>query len=87
MRIYCKENAREARPSKGPSDSVAVYKCFPFGRPNNRDIHAHKFLRIEDAAKFLIDNPRSGIRVAAIGTRKGERTAILSETIVIQRDA
>jgi hypothetical protein len=42
-------------------------------------MHAHSFENIEDAARFLIDNPGSGIRM-------NPGTAIISENIVIARD-
>ena len=87
MKIYCKKSGRQALPTQGPADSLPVYKCFLSGRSSNEDTNATKFVHIEDAAKFLIDNPKSGIRVAATGTGTGEKTAILSSTIVIDRDA
>jgi hypothetical protein len=87
VKIYCKDTGRQAQTIHGPNDSLPVYKCFLPGRPSNEDAHAHKFTRIEDAALFLISHPGSGIRVGATGQSKGEKTAILSKTIIIERDA
>lgn len=84
MRIYCKKTGRHATPIQGPADSTAVYKCFPANRPSNEDKYAEKFLRIEDAAIYLIQNPGAGIRVAATGTGTGEKTAILNSTLAIE---
>ncbi|MET3789897.1 hypothetical protein [Aquamicrobium terrae] len=82
MKIFCKKTGRSAELIQGPLDPVPVFKCFKKGRPSNSDAYAHKFERIEDAAKFLIDNPGSGIRVAAMGRGKGN--AILNQTIIIE---
>ena len=55
------------------------YDCYLPNRPSNEKKHAHSFERIEDAARFLIENDGSGIRM-------NPGTAIISEHIVIARD-
>ena len=84
MRIYHGPSAREATPIQGPNDPVPVYKCFLPGSKKNLDSNARKFERIEDAALFLKSHSGAGIRVAAVGTKTGQRTAIINADLVIE---
>ena len=85
MRVYCIESKREARPVKGRNDASPVYKCWRHGG-GNLDRNSIKFRTIEEAAQFLRTNTGGGIRVAANGDRKGQKTAILHNNLVIEYD-
>lgn len=86
MKILHKVSGREARSIKGINDPHPVFKCFPSGSKKNLDINAVKFKKIEEAAEWLRKNTKGGIRVASVGTQKGQRTAILNSGLIILHD-
>ena len=86
MRIFCSVSGREAKPVKGKNDATPVYKCFPPGGKKNLDINAKKFARVEEAANYLRSTSGGGIRVASIGTAKGQATAILNKNLIIEHN-
>jgi hypothetical protein len=61
-----------------------VFKCFPPGGKKNLDVNALKFRSIEEAAEYLRATPGGGIRVASIGTEKGQRSAIINTNLIIE---
>lgn len=83
MKIYHEPSGREARPIQGKNDKVPVYKCF-HQAGGNKDVDAVKFVLIDDAAKFLLSNSGSVIRVAACGVGKGQQTAIIRKQLKIE---
>ena len=78
MKVYSSKTGQEAKLVQDDNDPVAVYMCYLRNRPSNEDIQAHKFERLGDAAKFLLDNSGSGIRM-------DPGHAIASTNIVIER--
>jgi hypothetical protein len=79
VRIYSSETEQVAYRVRDQHAGTLRYDCYLQDRPNNEKIHAHSFDQIEDAARFLIDNPDSGIRM-------NPGTAIINTHIVIARD-
>ncbi|MCK0137894.1 hypothetical protein [Aliiroseovarius sp. F47248L] len=79
MKIYSADTGQVAYKVKSRSTGKAQYDCYLKNRPNNEKTHAISFDTIEEAARFLIDNPGSGIRM-------NPGTAIISENVIIARD-
>ncbi|MDC0011950.1 hypothetical protein OAE29_01590 [Octadecabacter sp.] len=61
------------------ADGTMRYDCYFPDRPFNEKKYAKSFDHIEAAAKFLIDNNGTGIRI-------NPGTAIINVNIVIARD-
>jgi hypothetical protein len=79
MRIFSSETNQYAYKVRDQYSGLERFDCYLLDRPNNEKIHAHSFENLEDAARFLIDNPGSGIRM-------NPGSAIVSEHLVIARD-
>ena len=78
MRIYSSATEQEAKTVQDKPDPRPFYKCYLQGRDTNEGKNAHPFVTIEEAAKFLIDNPGSGIRC-------DPGHAIVSTNLLIER--
>lgn len=79
MRIYNSILGKQAYKVRDQADGTLRYDCYLQERPSNEKKYAHTFDHIEDAAKFLIDNDGSGIRM-------NPGTAIINVNITIARD-
>ena len=79
MRMYSSETDQFAYRVTDQADKTQRYDCYLPDRPTNEKKYAHSFDHIEDAARFLIENTGSGIRM-------NPGTAIISENIIIARD-
>lgn len=79
MNIFSSTTAQRAYRVRDQHSGNLRYDCYLPTRPSNEKIHAHSFDAIEDAARFLLDNEGSGIRM-------NPGTAIISENLIIARD-
>ena len=79
MNIYSAATDQRAYRVRDQHSKNLRYDCYLPNRLSNEKIHAHSFDSIEDAARFLLDNEGSGIRM-------NSGTAIISEKLIIARD-
>ena len=79
MRIFNSVSNQRAYRVRDQADGTMRYDCYLPDRPSNEKKYATSCDHIEAAAKFLIDNNGTGIRM-------NPGTAIINVNIVIARD-